>query len=66
MNTPAMLSPGEAATRLQQAGLPITPTSVRRWCQDDGFGIRLMGRWRISDERIAELEEKLQDAGRTV
>ena len=63
MNTPAMLSPGEAATRLQQAGLPITPTSVRRWCLDDGFGIRLKGRWRIPDERIADLEKRLREAG---
>jgi hypothetical protein len=63
MNAPTMLSPGEAATRLQEAGLPITPTSVRRWCQDDGFGVRLMGRWLIPDARVVDLEQKIQNAG---
>jgi len=52
----------QAAVRLNEVGLPITASSIRRWCALEGFGIRLMGRWRIPESRIAELEHKLRSA----
>ena len=54
--------PSETATRLTKAGRPTSESSVRRWCSQ-GFGIRLMGRWRIPETRVAELERKLRAAG---
>ena len=56
------ISPSETATRLTKAGSPTTESSVRRWCSQ-GFGIRLMGRWRIPETRVADLERKLLAAG---
>jgi hypothetical protein len=56
------ISPSETATRLSKAGCPTSESSVRRWCSQ-GFGIRLMGRWRIPETRVAELERKLCAAG---
>jgi len=41
------------AARLNEVGLPVTASSIRRWCAQEGFGIRLMGRWRIPETRIA-------------
>ena len=55
------ISTTETADRLIEAGLPVTASSVRRWCAQ-GFGIRLMGRWRISASKVAELENKLRIA----
>ena len=57
-----IISPSETATRLSKAGCPTSESSVRRWCSE-GFGIRLMGRWRIPETRVAELERKLSAAG---
>jgi hypothetical protein len=56
------ISTNQAAVRLNEVGLPITASSIRRWCALEGFGIRLMGRWRIPETRIAELEHKLRSA----
>jgi Helix-turn-helix domain len=52
------ISTTKAAKRLN-----VTPATVRRWCETSGFGIRLMGRWRIPENRIAEIERNLSDAG---
>ena len=62
MKSSTTISPIETVARLRQAGFPTTTSSVRRWCLQ-GFGIRLMGRWRIPEQRVAELERKLRDAG---
>jgi len=56
------ISPTETAIRLSKAGCPTSESAVRRWCSQ-GFGIRLMGRWRIPETRVAELERKLRAAG---
>jgi hypothetical protein len=37
--------------------------TVRRWCREEGFGFRLGGRWRISENRVAEIERNLSDGG---
>jgi hypothetical protein len=58
---PTTISTTEAAARLNDAGLPVTANSIRRWCSE-GFGIRFMGRWRIPADKIAELEGKLRRA----
>lgn len=55
------ISTTEATARLNDAGLPVTASSIRRWCPQ-GFGIRLMGRWRIPAGKVAELESKLRAA----
>ena len=43
--------------------LNVTPATVRRWCETSGFGVRLMGRWRIPENRIAEIERSLRETG---
>jgi hypothetical protein len=60
------ISTAQAAARLNEVGLPVTASSIRRWCAQEGFGIRLMGRWRIPEIRIAELEHKLRSASEEV
>ena len=40
--------------------LDVTEATVRRWCAEQGFGVRLMGRWRIPEIRVAELEHQLR------
>jgi hypothetical protein len=52
------LTPAQAADRLADAGRPTTASTVRRWCAE-GFGTKVMGRWCISKERVAELEQEL-------
>jgi hypothetical protein len=52
------LTPIQVKTRLVEAGRPTTVSSVRRWCEK-GFGIKIMGRWCIPEERVAELEAML-------
>ena len=54
------ISTSEAARRLD-----VTGSTVRNWCKL-GFGIRLMGRWRIPETRIAEIEGDLAGAGSAV
>jgi hypothetical protein len=56
------ISTTQAAVRLNEVGLPITASSIRRWCAQEGFGVRLMGRWRIPERRVVELEHKLGSA----
>jgi excisionase family DNA binding protein len=51
------ISTTEAAARLG-----VKPETVRRWCEA-GFGIRLGGRWRVSENRIPEIERNLSDSG---
>jgi excisionase family DNA binding protein len=48
------VSTTEAAARLG-----VTSQTIRRWCETGGFGVRLAGRWRISENRIAEIEQNL-------
>ena len=43
--------------------LGVTEQTVRRWCETSDFGIRLMGRWRIPENRIAEIERNLSNVG---
>ncbi|MCK1326128.1 helix-turn-helix domain-containing protein [Bradyrhizobium sp. 156] len=50
------------STTKAAARLGVTPQTVRRWCET-GFGFRLGGRWRISENRIAEIERSLSNAG---
>lgn len=45
------------------ARLGVTTATIRRWCEASGFGIRLMGRWRIPENRIAEIERNLVACG---
>jgi excisionase family DNA binding protein len=47
----------EAAIRLD-----VTEQTVRKWCAE-GFGVRIGGRWRIREDRVNELEDKLSSAG---
>lgn len=57
------LSTGGVSTTKAANRLGVTPATVRRWCETSGFGIRLMGRWRIPETRIAEIERNLSDVG---
>jgi excisionase family DNA binding protein len=50
----------EAAVRLD-----VTEQTVRKWCAE-GFGIRVGGRWRIREDLVEELENKLRGAGERV
>jgi predicted site-specific integrase-resolvase len=59
--TPIAISTTEAAQRLD-----VTGATVRRWCERENFGVRLMGRWRIPETKIAELENKLSGSGAEV
>ncbi len=56
-STLSTISTGEAAARLG-----VTPETVRRWCEA-GFGVRLAGRWRIAETRVAEIERNLVACG---
>jgi predicted site-specific integrase-resolvase len=55
------ISTTETAKRLD-----VTDATVRRWCKREGFGIRLMGRWRIPETRVAEIEKDLRGDGYVV
>ena len=44
------------------ARLGVTPATVRRWCKA-GFGFRLGGHWRVSENRISEIERNLSAGG---
>ena len=55
------ISTSEAARRLD-----VTDATVRRWCEHKGFGIRLMGRWRIPETFVAKIESDLAGAGSVV
>ena len=41
------------------------PKTVRRWCAEKNFGVRVGGRWEIPDENIERIERalKLASAG---
>lgn len=58
LSTSGSISTSKAAKRLD-----VSPATVRRWCETSGFGIRLMGRWRIPENRIAAFERSLSEAG---
>lgn len=53
----AGLSTTETAKRLA-----VTDATVRRWCSEQGFGLRLFGRWRIPEAKVVEFENRLRGA----
>ncbi len=57
------LSTSGISTTKAAKRLDVTPATVRRWCETSGFGVRLMGRWRIPENRIAEIERNLSNTG---
>ena len=60
--TSKTLSPEQAAARLNGAGVPTTPSSVRRWCSTNRFDVTVMGRWRIPAKNVGTIEEQLPAA----
>lgn len=53
------ISTAEAAARLTKAGAPVTGSSIRRWCAEESFAVRIGGRWRIPERNVVEIERKL-------
>jgi excisionase family DNA binding protein len=51
-------------TKEAAARLGVHQETVRRWCKKSGFGIRFPGgRYRIPENRIAEIERDLLACG---
>jgi excisionase family DNA binding protein len=59
--TALAISTSEAADRLD-----VTGSTIRRWCEQENFGVRLGGRWRIPETKIAEIESNLRGDGSAV
>jgi hypothetical protein len=53
------ISTDEATVRLNEAGVPVTASTIRRWCAEEGFAVRIGGRWRIPERNVVEVERKL-------
>lgn len=43
-----------AHVRLREAGVLVTPKTIRCWCQDHGIGIRRGGRWYVNPAKLAD------------
>lgn len=62
MNSSTLPAPtittGEAAKRLG-----VKPPTIRRWCEQSGFGFRVGGHYRVLEARVAEIERRLLACG---
>lgn len=54
--------PGTTSITVAAKLLNRTPQTIRRWCADKNFGVRIGGRWEIPDANINRIDQAIKRA----